>query len=102
MLENIIISSLVIVGLYYSTYYELDEKGNPCEKNILWFFRFYVDKYVNVYLAKPIISCPRCMASIYGTICYLLLFDNYILSNYILFIFGVSTLNTIFHKYIDL
>ena len=70
MLIEAITTSLSIIGLYYATSYELDSKGNPTEKNVLWFVRFYVDKFIGEPYGKPFILCPQCMASFWGLVFY--------------------------------
>lgn len=99
-LTESIITSLAIVGIYNSTQYELDKDGNPTEKNILWFVRYYVDKYIGEPLGKPIILCPRCMASFWGVVFYFAIFRHSIdnIFGFVVFVFVVSALNSIFIK----
>ena len=98
-----IITAFFIIGLYYSTSYELDSNGNPTEKNILWFVRYYVDKFIGEPFGKPIILCPRCMASIWGGFMYFIVLDHPInhIGWFIIFVFVVSALNNLLQATIE-
>ena len=98
-----LITSLFICGLYYATSYELNREGQPTEKNVLWFFRFYVEKYIGEPFGKPIILCPQCMASFWGAIVYFGYLKHSILPFhwFILFVFVTSALNLIVQKIIE-
>jgi len=103
MLIEAITTSLFIIGLYNSTSYELNSKGEATEKNVLWFIRFYVDKYIKEPFGKPIILCPNCMASLWGSIVYLFVFNHDIdnfsdFINLCFFIFIVSALNNLLQR----
>lgn len=98
-----LITSLAIIGFYNATYYELDKEGNPTEKNLFWFVRYYVDKYIGKPWGKPIVLCPRCMASVWGITFYFVVFGHRIndirdIGMVIVFVMMVSTLNSIFYK----
>lgn len=97
-----IITSLFCIGLYFATGYELDKDGNPTEKNILWFVRYYVDKFIGEPFGKPIILCPRCMASVWGGVMYFGFLGHGInhIHWFVVFVFVVSALNNIFYKLI--
>jgi hypothetical protein len=109
-MENIIIESIItslaIVGFYNATHYELDKNGNPTEKNLFWFVRYYVDKYIGEPYGKPFILCPRCMASLWGITFHFLVFRHSCngfrdLLLVVVFVMMVSTLNVIFQKLTD-
>ena len=103
MLIEAITTSLSIIGLYYATSYELDSKGNPTEKNILWFVRFYIDKFIGEPYGKPFILCPKCMASFWGVVFYVGVFHhrfNNIMDVvvFIVFVLMTSTLNSLWQN----
>lgn len=80
IIELIFITSLFCFGFNYVTSYipEFDyiSGQNPKEvtptkeKELLWFIRFYGNKYLPIYIQKPLYSCPMCMASIWGSVFY--------------------------------
>ena len=101
MIELIIINSLIIWGVYASLqddfifgglgmlirgyHYKLDDRSNPIKIDNYWIFKKWVQ--------KPLCTCPICMSSIYGTIGYLALYDNYTIITYICYIFAIAGLN---------
>ena len=98
ILFEAVITSLAIIGIYGATSYELDKDGNPTEKNVLWFVRYYVDKIIGEPFGKPIILCPQCMASVWGLAFRFIVFRHSINSVHdiwfaVVFILIVSTLN---------
>ena len=106
-MENFIVESLItslsITGFYYATNYELDSKGNPTEKNLFWFVRYYVDKIIGEPWGKPIILCPRCMASLWGIVFRFGVFGHCIngirdIGMVVVFIMVVSSLNGLIQK----
>jgi len=98
-----IITSLIIIGIYYATSYVIDSNGNPTEKNAIWFVRYYVDKWCVEWIAKPIITCPKCMSSVWGVIAYFLLFRHGIDDLYYVvpFVCAVSAINNLFYKILE-
>jgi hypothetical protein len=103
LLTESLITSLFIIGLYNATGYELDKWGKPIEKHILWWFRYYVEKYIGETLGKPLILCPQCMASFWGVIIYFSAFHhgyNDVLGC-LLFIPIVSALNWFIYNLIE-
>jgi hypothetical protein len=70
------LNSLYIYGIYFATSYEPDQKGEPVEKNVLWFLSYYSIRWFGVFLSKPLFICPPCMASVHG-IYFFILFSNY-------------------------
>jgi hypothetical protein len=103
LLTESLITSLFIIGLYNATSYELDKNGNPTEKNILWFVRYYVDKFIGEPIGKPIILCPRCMASVWGVLFYFGVFQHYNINILwcVVFISVVSALNSLIQRIIE-
>lgn len=106
IITETIITSLSIIGFYYSTYYELDSEGNPTEKAFLWFVRFYGVKLLGQKWSKPVVNCPKCMASVWGFLFFIFVFHHNIgsLDNCIyiaIFILMVSAVNNIIHKFIE-
>lgn len=47
-------------------------KVHEDSKMILWWVRYYLGRYVNYFWAKPLYSCPICMASVHSVIPVLL------------------------------
>ena len=100
MIELLIINSLIIWGIYAS----LQEgfifgkvgnwiRGNHMVDNEKKFFDdpFTKDNLPS-WIKKPLATCPICMASIYGTIGYLALYDNYTIITYICHILAIAGL----------
>lgn len=102
--ELLIGNTLFIIGLYNAAAYRRCtdvEQGQPyCNKygidtesqNVLWFVQYYSLKYFGQYLSKPICTCPKCMASVWGTAWYLAAngFDNlWMLPVYVLVLSGL-------------
>jgi len=109
-MENIIVESLItslsIIGFYYATHYELDKNGNPAEKNLFWFVRYYVDKIIGEPWGKPIILCPRCMASLWGIAFHFGVFGHRIngvhdVGVVVVFIMMTSALNGLINKLME-
>jgi hypothetical protein len=83
-------TSLFIFGWHYATLYDPVEstEQNPFgkkakNKEIFWFFRFYIGNLLvklfpknGATIAKPIIRCVVCMASVYGTLFYFIFTDR--------------------------
>lgn len=106
MIIEAIITSLFCIGLYYSTSYENDKFGKPIEKNILWFVRYYVQKWIGEPYGKPFILCPQCMASFWGVVFYVVVFHHRIggiddFGHVCIFVFVVSALNKLIQTTIE-
>lgn len=69
MLIQIILTSLWIWGFYYATrvQYSLIELKFT-QKEILWFVKWYGDKYLPEWIRKPLYDCPMCMASAHSLV----------------------------------
>ena len=76
LLLLIVITSLCIFGWHYATLYtpRFDDKNEyqvkPTDREICWWFRFYVVKWFTPQYQKPLVGCLVCMASVYSTISY--------------------------------
>lgn len=75
----IIICSLFCVGFNYSTSYvpvyehvagQLPKEQIPDKTELLWFIKYYGNKFLPVYIQKPLYGCLMCMSSIWGSIFY--------------------------------
>jgi hypothetical protein len=66
----LIYNSLFIFGISKTTQYEVDDKNNITDKMIFWRVRYWCVKHLTVNLTKPIMLCPPCMASFWGSIFY--------------------------------
>lgn len=86
MLETIVIGSLCVLGLYAAM----------GEGMILEFLRNFFERITNNKVLRPIRSalyeCPICMASIWGTMVWLLLGDWFGVY-WALYVFAVAGLN---------
>lgn len=86
MIEVILIGSLCILGLYAAT----------GEGMILEFLRNFFERATNNNILRHIrpalYECPICMASIWGTIVWLLL-GNWFSVSWVLYVFAVAGLN---------
>lgn len=79
-----LVNALIIYGLYnaakfewkndspYNINYKTVKESDVDEdsKMIFWRARFYANKWFGEYWAKPIITCPICMASVHSTYIY--------------------------------
>lgn len=109
----IIITSLFINGLHWATYYELHRvnvgkdyfrmERNPNESNVLWFLRYYPEKYFPPFIYKPLIGCIQCMSSIWGSLFYWWTYPITIESvvQWVVFVMCVSATNMVINKLID-
>ena len=88
LLQLILLTSLFIFGFHYVTLYTPNFKPDlksdfnsvanspthkeviPKERELLWWYRYYVIKYLPLVLQKPLIKCVVCMASPYTTLFY--------------------------------
>jgi len=86
MIETIAIGSLCVLGLYAAM----------GEGMILEFLRNFFDRVTNnkvlQYIRPALYECPICMASIWGTVVWLLLGDWFSLY-WVLYVFAVAGLN---------
>jgi len=85
-LSLIVLNSLYIFGLYNAGRYELrpDIMQEPDKVDMsmlressieaLSWLRIRIENRVGLFWAKPLISCPRCMASVHSLIPYALVF----------------------------
>jgi len=66
------VNALSVIGFNYATMYaDVKAKGIlEDSKNILWRVRYYGNKYLPVWLQKPIYNCLRCMPSIHASYVY--------------------------------
>ena len=72
------INSMFIFGIFKLTDYdeevEPDGYGVPCvyirDKMLLWFVRKWLVDKIGLYWSKPLVLCPPCMASVWGTLFY--------------------------------
>jgi hypothetical protein len=82
ILELIAITSLFVLGLDFASQYDpainIDEtKGEYRE--ILWWYRYWLWKLVGeTALYKPLIGCPVCMSSVYGTLMFWTLYSHHL------------------------
>jgi hypothetical protein len=84
IIELIVITSLFCFGFNYATLYtpnftsELNAGGDgftqlqtiPKDRELLWFIRYYGDKYLRKEVTKPIYGCLMCMGSVWGSVFY--------------------------------
>ena len=90
-MTSILIISLAINGLYLAT----------GDNMILEPLRLFIHKIVkSEYLRKPLIDCVTCMASVWGTIFYLLS-EPFVWNEWIITVFAVAGLATLINRVID-
>jgi hypothetical protein len=81
-LSLLFINSLFIFGLQYATQFEAElyiETGyepakwrlNKEQSKVLGFIHFYLRKGISEHWMQPLLSCPVCMASVWGSVFYL-------------------------------
>jgi hypothetical protein len=96
MIENIILTSLIIFGVHATTNDGMIFHG--IYKKVMSFVIIkFIDKpIIWESVDKVLFRCPPCMASLYGTLSFL--FICLPIEQYIPFIFAVSGLNYILNK----
>ena len=98
LLTLLIFNSLLIVGIYNATDYELDVDLKPTNKNILWWVKWYTRK-LPFWFTDPLHGCIMCMASVHGFYLFWI-FNSATLSNipiYIIYTFALSGLNSLIY-----
>lgn len=86
MLETVIFGALCVIGLYAAM-----GEGMILEK-IRLLFELATDNKLLKYIRPALYECPICMASIWGTVVWLVLghpFGSY----WVLYVFGVAGVN---------
>ncbi len=80
-----LVNCAVIVGFHLAVQFQYFEPKAEIEsdvidgtKNILWFIKWNGDKYLPIWLRKPLYDCPRCMASLHSTYVYFTLGTLYL------------------------
>lgn len=69
MIILLILNSFFIIGLNRATHFDtFAGEVIPESRQVLWFLRFYLVKFIGEYLTKPFFSCVACMASIHSII----------------------------------
>lgn len=86
MLETVILGALCVLGLYAAM-----GEGMILEW-LRGFFQFITDHKVLRYIRPALYECPICMASIWGTVVWLVL-GNELGSQWVLYVFGVAGFN---------
>lgn len=71
-----LVNSLFIWGLYAASQYSFNHENEIVDKEILWKLKYYAEKLPH-NLGKPLILCPICMSSVWGTIFFLCYNYNY-------------------------
>lgn len=74
----IVICSLVCFGVNYATLYNprYDLMTNqrievvPTDTEVLWFIRYYGNKWLPKGVTKPLYGCVVCMSSVYSSLVY--------------------------------
>lgn len=100
----IIITSLFIVGLHKSTEYFLDynNQPDPNDRMVLWFLRYYAEQWFPSWVSKPLIGCPACMASIWGSSFYWIQYwgawSMSSVMSWVVFVFATSATNRIINN----
>ena len=99
------LNSLFIFGLHIITDYEVDEQGNVSDKMALWWLRYKSVQTFGEWWSKPLILCPPCMASVWGTIFYfifsLVFFGNVLIFVWPFYVISLSGLNYVVQRYIE-
>jgi hypothetical protein len=106
-----IFNSLLIIGLYNSSMYDychpddcldhVESCDDKCidkySKMILWRLRYYSVKILGEFWSKPIITCPKCMASFHSIYIYWMVvdFNLFTLISYPLYVLFLSGMVTI-------
>lgn len=86
MLETVIFGALCVLGLYAAM-----GQGMILEW-LRGFLEFITDNKVLRYIRPALYECPICMASIWGTVVWLVL-GNELGMHWVLYVFGVAGFN---------
>ena len=60
-------NSLFIWGLFAASQYSININKEIVDKEILWRLKYFAEQ-LSEYIGKPLILCPICMSSFYGTL----------------------------------
>jgi hypothetical protein len=71
-------NSSFIWGLYAASQYNFDINRQITDKEILWRLKYYAEQ-LPTNIAKPLLLCPICMSSVWGSIFFLCYNYNYYL-----------------------
>lgn len=86
MLNTVMLGALCVLGLYAAM-----GEGMILEK-LRQLFEWVTDNKVLQYVRPALYECPICMASIWGTIVWLVI-GNSLDSSWVLYVFGVAGFN---------
>ena len=85
------------MGLDFATQYDPSmnlSKKHGEYKEILWWYRYYIWKWLGkTLLYSPLIGCPICMSSVYGTIMFFVFYHTSNSLMYVPFILAVAGCN---------
>jgi hypothetical protein len=94
------VHSAAIVGLWRAAYFPLrtspDPRGWPRRlpfravdlggAGVLWPLRYVVERYLPAWLQKPLMTCPACMATVYGPLPFAWAFGGFASAPWFLYI----------------
>ena len=96
----LILNSLMIFGIYEVTTYEEDEQGNITDKMALWFVRRWLLKHFGIFWSKPFVLCPPCMASVWGSVFYIIFVPKIFFCEYLIYLLILAGLNKLLSRYV--
>jgi len=106
----LVVNSLIIIGLYHVVNFEVEEgygydqdtfemkrEYTKTHKMILWWVKYWGDKYINEFWSKSLYDCVVCMASVHSLYVYWYFysFDLEALMIYPFYILALAGLNSI-------
>lgn len=94
MIDTVIFGALCVLGLYAAM-----GEGMILEK-LKTFFEWVTDNKVLRYIRPALYECPICMASIWGTVVWLIL-GNTFTPLWVLYVFAVAGFNYVTVNIID-
>jgi len=95
-------NSLEIFGFHYACKFERDPRNKVWEdsKEILWFVKFYSEKWLGEKWSKPVCNCVICMASLHSLIIWIpiyiyLPFSFMLIYSHIIYVTALAGFNRI-------
>src|SRR4051812_45294702 len=94
MIEKIAIGSLCVMGMYAAM------GEGMILSSLRLFLELITDNKILRYLRPPLYECPICMASIWGTIAWLIMGMSFT-GLWVLYVFGVAGFNYVIINIMD-
>jgi len=88
----LLLNSFAIIGLHHAMQYDAVD-GKVFNKQLLWWVKYYAEKYLGDHWSKPFGGCVVCMASVWSLPVYFYFLDFSLL--YFIYVPALAGLNRI-------